>query len=86
MTKDAVFDSFGVLEHVLSYSEVPDLLSASLVNKRWHQAARSDDLWEDACRILWKGKWGYQEEENKEVCVDCMEKKHHCRSLLTMRF
>ena len=53
----AVFDSFGLLEHIFSFMPVCDLLNASYISERWKEAARSDFLWKKACRLLWKGKW-----------------------------
>ena len=50
----AVFDLLGLLENVLSFSEVPDLLVASEVNKRWKEAARMDSHWRGACQRYWK--------------------------------
>ena len=56
---DAIFDSFGVLEHILSYVDaVPDLVNSSLVNHRWKEASRSDELWEAAIPRLWETKIG----------------------------
>lgn len=66
----AVFDSFGVLEHILSFVSVPDLVTASYVSKRWKEAARSDFLWKPLCQALWKGKWSMphvNDEEGNEV-------------------
>jgi hypothetical protein len=61
---------FGVLEHILSFVPVPDLVTASYVSKRWKEAARSDFLWKPLCRSLWKGKWSMphvNDEEDNEV-------------------
>lgn len=66
----AVFESFGLLEHILSYSTVPELLTAAFVNERWKEAARSDVIWKPHCRLLWKGKWcmsHVDEDENSEL-------------------
>ncbi len=54
----SVFDSFGVLEHILSYADTCTLISATMVNCRWKEAGRSDDLWKIATLRLWKDKIG----------------------------
>mmetsp|Transcript_74500 Transcript_74500/g.112262 ORF Transcript_74500/g.112262 Transcript_74500/m.112262 type:complete len:279 (+) Transcript_74500:106-942(+) len=61
--QDLAFDSFGVLEHVLSYVEASDLLSATRVNRRWKEAGRNDELWEAAIPLLWQGKVGVPVEQ-----------------------
>jgi hypothetical protein len=53
-----VFDSFGILEYILSYSEVVDLLAVTQVNRRWKEAGRTDSLWEGATERLWRHKIG----------------------------
>lgn len=52
------FDSFGVLEHILSFVPAQDLLAATEVSRRFKVAGRSDFLWEEACVSLWKGRKG----------------------------
>jgi hypothetical protein len=44
------FYSFGLLEHILSFVTVNDLLAATEVNRRFKVAGRSNILWETACR------------------------------------
>jgi hypothetical protein len=51
-------DSFGILEHILSYVAVQDLLAATAVSRRFKVAGRSNFLWKDACLSLWKGRKG----------------------------
>jgi hypothetical protein len=51
------FDSFGLLEHILEYSTVSDLLTAASVSQRWNEAARSDILWKGLCQEIWAHKW-----------------------------
>jgi len=41
-------ETFGILEHVLSYCNTHDLLQACAVNRRWKQAGRMDSLWQAA--------------------------------------
>jgi hypothetical protein len=53
-----VFDSFGILEYILCYSEAVDLLAATQVNRRWKEAGRTDSLWEGATERLWRHKIG----------------------------
>jgi hypothetical protein len=60
--ESVAFDSFGILEHILSYADSSDLLAASCVNLRWKEAGRTDSLWKDAISRLWKGKIGVHEE------------------------
>jgi F-box-like len=55
------FESFGVLEHILSYVSARDLLTATEVSRRFKVAGRSDFLWEEACHSLWKGRKGMRE-------------------------
>jgi len=55
---EKVADSYGLLEHILSYSHAIDLLSASLSNTRWKQAARDDTIWKNAAIHVWKDKVG----------------------------
>lgn len=52
------FESFGVLEHILSYADSSDLLSSTCVNRRWKEASRMDSLWKAALCRLWEGKVG----------------------------
>ena len=67
--ESAVFDTFGLLELILSYSTADDLLQASLVSQRWKDAARNDFLWIDICKALWEGKAGMSHlEGTEEVC------------------
>ena len=54
----SVFDSFGVLEHILSFVDTQTLLNATLVTRRFKKAARHDDLWVEAIKRLWKDKKG----------------------------
>lgn len=54
----AIFDSFGILEHILSYSDVETVLAATAVSRRWKQAGRSDDIWRSFVTSLYKGKKG----------------------------
>jgi hypothetical protein len=56
--KGSVFNSFGVLEHVLSYVDTDTLLSATSVSQRWKKAGRSENLWKAATQKLWEGKKG----------------------------
>jgi hypothetical protein len=53
-----VFDPEGVLEHIFSYLTAKDLLSATLVCRRWKEAGRRDDLWKSAITLLWENKIG----------------------------
>jgi len=53
----AVFDAPYLLEHILSFVSIHELLTAAFVNDRWKGAARSDMLWKPLCRELWKSKW-----------------------------
>jgi len=53
-----VIYSYGLLEHILSYNSVVDVLGACNVNRRWNQAARTDGIWKAACNLLWKDKVG----------------------------
>jgi hypothetical protein len=59
-----VFDSFGLLEQILSFSETPDLLAATTVNRQWKHAGRQDELWKSAIRRMWKDKKGSVAGEN----------------------
>ena len=54
----SVFHSFGVLEHILTYSDVNTVLSATAVNRRWKEAGRRDEIWHYFVRKLWEGKKG----------------------------
>ena len=54
----SVFDSFGILEHVLLFVDTETLLATTLVNRRWKEASRSDSLWKLATLRLWKNKKG----------------------------
>lgn len=56
--EQAAFDSFGILEHILSYAEAQDLLPATCVSRRWKEAGRSDFLWESAIQLRWEDKVG----------------------------
>lgn len=51
-------DSFGILEHILSFVAVQDLLAATEVSRRFKVAGRSSFLWKDACVSLWKDRKG----------------------------
>ena len=52
-------DTFGVLEHVLSFLAANDLLhSTTLVSQRWKVASRNDSLWIVHIEDLWKDKVG----------------------------
>ena len=55
------FDSFGILEHILSYVGVRELLAATQVNRRFKLAGRSHDLWKAACTLCWKDRKGITE-------------------------
>lgn len=59
-----VFESFGILETMLSYAGVEELLQATLVNSRWKSAGRTDSLWEPHTTQLWEGKFGVKAEPN----------------------
>jgi len=52
------FDSFGILEHILSYVQVQDLVKATEVNRRFKLAGRSNVLWKAACGPLWDARKG----------------------------
>jgi hypothetical protein len=56
--ESSTFDSFGILEHILSYVDSADLLTATCVNRRWKEAGRTDTLWKTAIARLWKEKVG----------------------------
>lgn len=56
--ESVTFDTFGILEHILSYSQTNDLLAATAVSRRWREAGRNDALWEAAITRLWDGKVG----------------------------
>lgn len=67
-----VFDSFGVLEHILSFASPKDLVEATGVNQRWKEAGRSDILWKLACASFWKDRKGVcLPTKEEEVSVDC---------------
>ena len=71
-TVQVVFDdSFGLLEHILSYAAVRDLVVATEVNRRWKEAGRSNVLWEALykTRVL-EGTLDPSEQikSNAEVC------------------
>jgi len=51
-----VFEAVGLLEEILAFSDVSDLLVATVVSKRWKQAGRADFLWERASSTLYKEK------------------------------
>jgi hypothetical protein len=53
-----VQDTVGILEdNVFPFLETSDLVTASAVCRRWHQAARgTNHLWRAACQRLWKHK------------------------------
>lgn len=57
---EKVCDIEGILQHILGYNhdDPQDLLSASLVNHRWFEAARDDELWKCACAYAWGNKVG----------------------------
>lgn len=55
---DQAFESFGILETILSYSDANDLCHAAAVRTRWKTAARTDSLWEPWVAELWNGKKG----------------------------
>lgn len=59
LPSSSVFDSFGILEHILSFVDTSALLTATAVNRRWKEAGRNDDLWKVATVQLWKGKKGF---------------------------
>uniref|UniRef100_A0A7S4I343 F-box domain-containing protein n=1 Tax=Odontella aurita TaxID=265563 RepID=A0A7S4I343_9STRA len=61
-----VTDAPGLLENVLSFCPVPDLLSASASSRRLKEAARSDCLWREACKKLWEGKMGMTSSNSEE--------------------
>jgi hypothetical protein len=54
----SVFNSFGVLEHILTYSDLRTVLSATAVSWRWKEAGRHDEIWREFVRKLWEGKKG----------------------------
>jgi len=54
-----VFDSFGILEAILSYVNPKDLQQATMVNRRWKTAGRVDSLWEVHLEQLWNDKVGF---------------------------
>jgi hypothetical protein len=60
--ENEVFDSYGVLEHILSYVDAIDLVSVAHVSRRWKEASRADFLWKDAIPLLWVDKIGVQPE------------------------
>jgi hypothetical protein len=61
-----VFDSFGILEQkILCYCDIQDILSATVVNKRWKQAGRHDEIWKDIIRRTWKDKKGVWSSQNQ---------------------
>jgi hypothetical protein len=65
-----VFDSFGVLEHILSFASPKELVRATEVNQRWKEAGRSDILWKLACASFWKDRKGVPTAtEEEEVSV-----------------
>jgi F-box domain len=51
-------DAIGVLEHILSFLSLPDLLNATTVSRRWKKGGRIDPLWQVATRRLWATKKG----------------------------
>jgi hypothetical protein len=51
-------DAVGVLEHILSFLAVTDLLNATAVSRRWKKGGRIDPLWHVATRRLWATKKG----------------------------
>lgn len=67
VVKHSVFESFGVLELVLSYVDSDTLLSATSVNHRWKEAGRNDDLWKAALQRLWEGKKGVGLSDNEPL-------------------
>ena len=54
----SVFHSFGILEHILTYSDLNTVLSATAVNRRWKEAGRQDEIWRNFVSKLWEGKKG----------------------------
>ena len=63
------FDSFGILEHILSFVAAQDLLAATEVSRRFKVAGRSDVLWEKACPSLWNGRKGMMECDSNVSCA-----------------
>jgi hypothetical protein len=61
MVEQIAFDSFGILETILSYSTASELCQASLVGTTWHKAARNDGLWALLVQELRKKKKGRYE-------------------------
>ncbi len=57
---EKVCDIEGILEHILGYNhnDPQDLLSASLVSRRWLEAGRNDELWKCTCEHVWGDKVG----------------------------
>ncbi|KAL3935480.1 MAG: hypothetical protein SGBAC_009008 [Bacillariaceae sp.] len=73
MIHSSVFDSFGILETILSYVEARDLLQATMVNRRWKMAGRADSLWKFHIEELWNGKVGFahlREQAQKDCAMD----------------
>lgn len=60
-----VFDSFGILETILSYADATELLQTTRVNSRWKKAGRTDSLWEHHIAELWDGKTGVTAERRQ---------------------
>jgi len=54
--ESSVFDSYGVLEHILSFADMGTVVSATLVCRRWKEAGRQDEIWRIFVRHLWDGK------------------------------
>lgn len=57
---EKVCDIEGILEQILRYNhnDPLDLLSASLVSRRWLEASRNDHLWKCTCEYVWGDKVG----------------------------
>lgn len=53
-----VFDTFGLLEHILSFCSVEEWIASSKVSRRWKEAGRMDFLWKRASEQLWVDKVG----------------------------
>ncbi|CAJ1942682.1 unnamed protein product [Cylindrotheca closterium] len=67
-----VFDSFGLLETILSYVDAKELLQSTMVNRRWKLAGRSDSLWKSHIQKLWDDKVGFAHlcEEDQDCAMD----------------
>ena len=81
------FETYGLLEKILSFTSETELLSVAFVSKRWKEAARCDSFWLRKCRPLWKDKWGMSHitgDEDSEVRKDCFQTTR-IRGLIKMR-